>query len=119
VALGDLILGRAIAGWALGILGLPLVAGWMLQELVGSWTHLVPGVTLGDPGRHARQRGILATAPRARLAAWNVGLALLWGGLVIGIPVVAVAGGTALVAAVVLSIILLGRALTVAPPRSS
>jgi hypothetical protein len=116
VALGELTLGRAIAGWTLGLLGLPLVAGWMLQELVGSWTHLVPAVTSGDPGRHARQRGILATAPRARLAAWNAGLAFLWAGLVIGIPVVAIAGGTALVAAVVLSIILLGRALTVAPP---
>ena len=34
--------------------------------------------TPGDPARHARQRSQSAFAGRARLVAWNAGLALLW-----------------------------------------
>ena len=56
VALGELVTGRPVAGWSIGPLVLPLVAGWMLQELVASWTYLAPSVTPGDPSLHAAQR---------------------------------------------------------------
>jgi hypothetical protein len=112
VALGTLVAGGPIAGWSLGPLALPLVAGWMLQELVGSWTHLVPSVTPGDPTIHARQRRILAVASRTRLVAWNVGLGTLWAGLVLDETALSVGGGALLAGAVVVSVTLLARSLT-------
>ena len=115
VALVELALGRGVGSWSLGLLATPMIAGWMLQGLVGSWTHLVPAVTPGDPAAHARQRRILAAGSRSRLIAWNGGVALLWGGLAIGLPVVATSGGVMLVAAVIGSSILLARALAQAP----
>jgi hypothetical protein len=48
---------------------------------------------------------------------WNVGVALMWGGLAIGLPVVAGAGGAMLFAAVIGSIILLAHALAQITPR--
>lgn len=113
-ATGDLLLGRPLAGWPLGLLAVPLVAGWMLQELVGSWTHLVPSVTPGDPTIHARQRRLLAIAARTRLVGWNLGLGLLWIGLALGVPALAIPGGLALAATLAASVILLARALTAA-----
>lgn len=112
VATGELLLGRPLAGWSIGVLAVPMVAGWMLQELVGSWTHLVPSVTVGDAASHARQRRVLAVASRTRLVAWNAGVGLAWIGIVIGGPLAA--GGLALVGgALVASLILLARALTI------
>jgi hypothetical protein len=108
-----LLLGAPLRGWSLGILAVPMVAGWMLQELAGSWTHLVPSVTPGDAPAHARQRRVLAFASRSRLVAWNVGVALLWAGLAASAMPVAVVGGALLAATVVLSAVLLGRALAV------
>jgi hypothetical protein len=115
VALAELAFSRSVGSWSLGLLVTPMIAGWMLQGLVGSWTHLVPSVTHGDPVVHARQRRILAAGSRTRLIAWNGGVALLWGGLAIGLPVVATAGGVILVVAVTGSSILLARALAQAP----
>jgi hypothetical protein len=89
-----------------------MVAGWLLQELVGSWTHLVPSVTPGDPTIHARQRRILAVASRTRLVAWNVGLGTLWAGLVLDETALSVGGGALLAGAVVVSVTLLARSLT-------
>ncbi len=107
----DLILGRPLVGWAMGALAVPMVAGWMLQELVGSWTHLAPSVTPGDAASHARQRRHLAIASRTRLLAWNGGVALLWVGLAAGIVPLAMVGGALLAAAVGVSLLALGRAL--------
>jgi hypothetical protein len=90
-----------------------MVAGWMLQELVGSWTHLLPSVTPGDAAAHARQRRILAFVSRSRLVAWNAGVALLWAGVATSIGGVAAVGGAALAGSVALSVILLARALAV------
>ncbi len=115
IALADILLGRPLAGWSLGLLALPMVAGWMLQELVGSWTHLAPSVTPGGPLVHARQRRILATAGRTRLVAWNAGLATLSIGVFGEMAVLAVAGGLALGAAVVVSLVLLLRSLALGP----
>jgi nitrite reductase (NO-forming) len=111
-ALVELAGGRPLAGWALGHLAVPLVAGWMLQELVGSWTHLAPSVTPGDAARHAAQRRRLAGASRLRPITWNVGVALAWAGVATGATPVAVAGGAALGLAVIISALLLLRALT-------
>ena len=106
-----LLLGAPLRGWSLGVLAVPMVAGWMLQELTGSWTHLLPSVTPGDAPSHARQRRILAVASRARLAAWNVGVAALWLGLGLELRIFAAAGVMLLAASVGASLVLLGRAL--------
>jgi hypothetical protein len=113
VALVELLAGRPLAGWGIGPLAIPLVAGWMLQELVGSWTHLVPSVTPGDPGQHARQRRFLAVASRLRPITWNVGVALAWTGAVLGVAPVAATGGILLAMTALGSLVLLGRALTI------
>jgi len=104
--------GRPLAGWALGHLAVPLVAGWMLQELVGSWTHLAPSVTPGDAAQHAAQRRQLAGASRLRPITWNAGVALAWAGVATGATPVAVAGGAALGLALTISALQLLRALT-------
>jgi hypothetical protein len=111
-ALVELAGGRPLAGWALGHLAVPLVAGWMLQELVGSWTHLAPSVTPGDAARHAAQRRKLAGASRLRPIAWNAGVALAWAGVATGTTAIAVVGGAALGLAVTSSALQLLRALT-------
>jgi hypothetical protein len=115
VALVDLVAGRSISGWSIGVLGLPLVAGWMLQELVGSWTHLVPSVTPGDAATHARQRRVLARGSHLRPIGWNVGLGLAWLGLATGTTPVAALGSLLLAAAIAVSVVLLGRSLTLGP----
>ncbi|MDQ2689626.1 MAG: hypothetical protein M3Y29_05070, partial [Chloroflexota bacterium] len=112
VALVDVAAGRALAGWSLGLLAVPLVAGWMLQELVGSWTHLVPSVTPGTPERHARQRRMLAVAPRLRVTAWNLAVALAWTGLALDLAPMSVAGFVLLAASVVVALTGLARSLT-------
>lgn len=112
VALAELVGGRPLAGWTLGPLAVPLVAGWMLQELVGSWTHLAPSVTPGDAAGHAAQRRVLAAASRLRPIAWNAGVAATWAGLALGTTPVAVAGGAALGSAVTISALYLLRSLT-------
>jgi hypothetical protein len=114
VALAELIGGRPLGGWSIGALAIPMVAGWMMQELVSSWTYLVPAVTPGDASRHAAQRRVLAPASRVRPVAWNVGVALAWAGLAMGVPAMAVAGGALLLPTAAASALLLGRGLTAA-----
>ena len=114
VALVELILNRSLAGWSIGPLGIPLVTGWMLQELVGSWTHLVPSVTPGDPATHARQRRHLAVAPRLRLVTWNAAVALAWIGLTLELQPVAAVGLGLLAVSVAVALAALARALTAA-----
>jgi hypothetical protein len=122
VVLADFVLGRALAGWSIGPLAIPLVGGWMLQELVGSWTHLVPSVTSGDPTVHARQRRLLAAAPRRRLMSWNVAVGLAWIGLGLGIVPLAVVGLALLAGSLLVAGVLLGRSLLArgeAPPDAA
>lgn len=101
------------AGWSLGTLVLPLVAGWMLQELVGSWTHLAPSVTPGGPMQHARQRRVMAVLARTRLLTWNLGLAVAWIGVWLGARPLAVIGGGLVALVILVSVAVLGRALLV------
>jgi len=114
VALADMVGGGRVAGWSIGPLAVPIIAGWLFQELVGSWTHLVPSVTPGTPDDHARQRRVLAVAWRTRLAATNAGVALAWSGAFLGIGPLAAAGGLLIGASVIVSIVLLARALRTA-----
>jgi hypothetical protein len=114
VALVGMVSDGRVAGWSIGPLALPMIAGWLFQELVGSWTHLVPSITPGTPDDHARQRRVLAVASRARLVAINAGVALAWAGASLGIPPLAAAGGLIIGASVVVSVGLLARALTIA-----
>ena len=68
------------AGWSLArILG-PLVIGWALQALIGSWSHLLPSVGPGDAGRHAAQRNELGRWAATRLIGWNAGTAMVAAG---------------------------------------
>ena len=113
VALTELVAGRPAVGWSLGPLAVPLVVGWMLQELVGSWTHLAPSVTPGDAERHAAQRRVLASVSRLRPIAWNAGVAVTWAGLAMSTESVAAAGAATLGIVVALSAVLLVRALIV------
>ena len=110
-ALVDLALGRPLAGWSLGLLALPMVAGWMLQELVGSWTHLAPSVTPGDPDVHARQRRMLAVAPRMRVGAWNLAVGGAWAGLALQLMPLAILSFALLAASVAVALFGLGRSL--------
>ncbi|HEY4768793.1 MAG TPA: hypothetical protein VII26_07680 [Candidatus Limnocylindria bacterium] len=65
------------AGWSLQHTIGPLAIGWVMQALVGAWSHLLPSVGPGDAARHAVQRRELARGATIRLAAWNIGAALL------------------------------------------
>ena len=108
----DLATGRSISGWSVGPLAIPLVAGWMLQELVGSWTHLVPGTTPGAPAQQTARRRVLAALSRVRPVAWNIGVAGAWTGLVVGLPSLALLGAALVASVLLLSVVLLLRALT-------
>jgi hypothetical protein len=112
VALADVVGGGPVAGWSIGVLAVPMVAGWLLQELVGSWTHLVPSVTPGSPTDHAAQRRALAFASRSRIVAWNAGIGLAWAGLALDVAPAAVAGAVLVGAAAAVSVATLARSLT-------
>ncbi|HSL97874.1 MAG TPA: hypothetical protein VK831_04820 [Candidatus Deferrimicrobiaceae bacterium] len=103
--------------WRLEPVLAPLVAGFVVQVLLGALAHLVPAIGPGGPERHADARRILGRDATPRLAAWNVGVAALTLGLLadpasVAGPVATVAGGlvaigaalaaTSLVAALVL-----------------
>ncbi len=104
--------GVAPAGWSLQHTLGPLIIGWVMQALVGAWSHLLPSVGPGDAARHAAQRRELARGATVRLVAWNIGAGLLtigsfapgWMGF---------AGAATVGATILVSIALLGRALVV------
>lgn len=72
------------AGWTIGPLIAPLGIGFVVQVLVGSWTHLLPSIGPGGPVSHARARSALGRAARPRLLALNAGAAVLLAGNVEG-----------------------------------
>lgn len=109
--------------WSLGALAVPLIGGWAIQELVGAWGHLLPAVGPGDMAAKARQRVLLARGGTARVLAWNVGLALLWPGLGLGLVPMTIAGFLLFGSAASLTLGLFMAALVIrvarpaAPPR--
>ena len=73
--------GATAAAWELEPLIGPLLVGFVIQVLLGSWVHLLPAIGPGDAARHARQRQRLAVAWPLRLAGLNVAAAMLTLGL--------------------------------------
>jgi nitrite reductase (NO-forming) len=121
IALVQVLTGGATAGgWSLTVLVLPLGLGWAAQILVGSWSHLVPAVGPGSPQQHARQRTILGTYGRWRVAALNVGLALAVVGQYLALPLIAQAGIVLTLASGALAVALLAVAflVLVRPPTA-
>ncbi|MEO8246152.1 MAG: hypothetical protein ABI622_03440 [Chloroflexota bacterium] len=91
VLVGILRDGPAPDGWALGAVALPLVAGWAVQVLIGTASHLLPAMVTTSPAVRGAQRVMLGRAASVRLVAWNAGVLLAWFGLSSG------AGGIGLV----------------------
>ena len=100
VAAGRVVIaGTTPAGWRVEDVLALLVVGWALQALVAAWTHLLPSIGPGGPPEHARQRTRLGRWATARLAALNVGTALLAVGLPTGTgPLIGAGGGLAALA---------------------
>ncbi|MDO8483494.1 MAG: hypothetical protein Q7S35_00965, partial [Candidatus Limnocylindrales bacterium] len=89
-------LGALPAAWSVGLVALPLMAGWIGQVLIGAWTHLVPAIGPGDQAAHAVQRRWLGRSSTPRWLAWNGGVALGTGGLLAGNDALTAAGGALL-----------------------
>lgn len=89
-------LGATPAAWSVGLLAVPLVAGWIGQVLVGAWTHLVPAIGPGDQAAHAVQRRWLGRGATPRWLIWNGGVALGTVGVLAGNDVMTAAGGALL-----------------------
>jgi hypothetical protein len=96
-----------------------LIAGWMAQVLVGSWTHLVPALAARPPAMRERQRRLLAIAGRSRLLLTNVGCTLLVLGVIGGIPFAAELGAAGTIGSVLASPALLLGALAPGHARSA
>jgi nitrite reductase (NO-forming) len=103
--------GAAPDGWSTPVVAAPLAIGWVVQVLVGSWTHLLPSIGPGDQPAHARQRVVLGQWAVPRLAALNAGTALLAIAWPTGAAQVATAGLILVGAAVLASVSLVVRAI--------
>jgi len=112
------VLGAEPIGWGVELVAVPLAVGFVLQSLVGAWTHLVPAVGPGDQRLHARQRSILATAANARLAAFDSGAILMAAGLPTGAAAAVAVGATLVGGALLVALALLLRAVTLRPDRA-
>lgn len=106
--------GASPAGWMLGALALPLIAGWTLQVLIGTASHLVPAMVATRPETRARQRVMLSRNATGRLVTWNAGVLLAWVGLGLGSSAAAAVGVALLALAAANSITRLARALLAA-----
>ena len=105
--------GPSPAGWMLGALALPLIAGWALQVLIGTASHLIPAMVTTQSQIRARQRVTLSRMATTRLLTWNAGVALAWVGLGTGSSAAVVVGVGLLALAAAASITRLARALIV------
>ena len=63
--------------WSLGGIAAPLAIGWVVQVLIGAWSHLLPSIGPGDMAAHADQRARLGRAAIGRVIALNLGVALV------------------------------------------
>ena len=111
VAAGRVIwFGADPAGWSIGLVAVPLAVGWVLQVLIGSWSHLLPAIGPGDQPAHAVQRRTLGRLAGPRLLALNGGVAALWFGGVLEIPVASTLGAACIGAALLSAVALAARA---------
>ena len=93
-------LGAIPAAWSIDLLAVPLVLGWLVQVLIGSWTHLVPAIGPGDQATHAAQRAVLGRWATARLLLLNAGIVLVVAGQLSGATALTGAGAGACFTAV-------------------
>lgn len=103
------------SAWDVTLIAPALIVGWIVQVLVGSWTHLLPAIGPGGPVAHGRQRAILGSVATSRVIALDVGVALTTVGILGGAGASwLVGGGLALAAlSIAVSIGLAGRAMWV------
>jgi nitrite reductase (NO-forming) len=87
------VLGATAAAWSLELVAGPLVLGWVVQVLVGAWTHLLPAIAPGTPAGHAAARRLLAALAIPRLVAWNLGVTILAVGLPLRLEAAVTIGG--------------------------
>lgn len=99
--------------WSSTVVAGPLVAGWVVQALLASWTHLLPSVGPGGPAEHAAQRALLGRLAAPRLVALNLGTAVLSVGWPTGSLPLTVAGAALVTLAVAVSAALAWAALGV------
>jgi nitrite reductase (NO-forming) len=71
--------------WSSSLVAGPLAIGWVVQVLVGSWTHMLPAIGPGTPVDHARQRYVLGMWAGPRVVALNAGTACVSIGWPLGI----------------------------------
>jgi nitrite reductase (NO-forming) len=88
-------LGADPAAMSLTAIGIPVVVGWVLQVLVGSWSHLIPALGPGEPATRARRRELLSHGAMARLTVLNAGILAAWLGLWLEAPALLLGGSLA------------------------
>jgi nitrite reductase (NO-forming) len=117
-----LLVGTSPDAWSTPELAAPLVLGWVVQVLIGSWTHLLPAVGPGGPAGHAARRATLARLAVPRLVAWNAGVAILALGAFADLPPAAtwvgviLLGGSLGVSVALVAVALLRRRPAPPPP---
>jgi hypothetical protein len=97
-------LGADPRAWSLELVGVPFVIGWVVQILVGSWSHVIPALHPGGPPARAAARDVLGRVSWIRLAALNGGVLVAWIGIVLSMPWIFLAGASVTGLAVALSI---------------
>ena len=110
-------LGVTPAAWSIDLLAAPLVLGWLVQVLVGSWTHLVPAIGPGDLATHAAQRAVLGRWASARLLLLNGGIVLVIAGQLSGASALTRVGAGACLTAVAAALAVLITAAVAAGRR--
>lgn len=113
-AWGTLEGGASAAGWRPSTFIVPLAVGWIVQALIGAWTHLVPSVGPGGLARHAHQRRLLGRLAFARWVAFQAGTGALALGVPLGRPELAISGALLLVGSASVSLTLLAASLATA-----
>jgi nitrite reductase (NO-forming) len=94
-------LGPVPAAWDSALVAAPLVVGWVVQVLIGAWTHLVPAIGPGGASGHAARRAILGRWAAVRVIALDAGVACLTVGLGLAAPQFAVVGAVLVAGALV------------------
>jgi nitrite reductase (NO-forming) len=84
--------GGVPAAWSLGDIAAPLAVGWVVQVLIGAWSHLLPSIGPGDMTTHADQRARLGRLATGRVIALNLGVALVTVGVLLAWTGAAVIG---------------------------
>lgn len=109
-------LGAVPDAWSLNSIVAPLIVGWVVQVLIGAWSHLLPAIGPGDMPAHAHQRTNLGRAAAPRLIALNIGVLLVLLGEPLGWTVLTLVGIVLGGAALLGSLAIFVRALRIGRP---